>query len=127
MTTFAAAKNANLSKVVATNIYSTILAGIQNNLTVRKTQSESATQASPWLPAPAMTLEPKERLADIFEVDSIKEISDLPGLEIVKRLSCFEEICPSELDNEEDTSLQLFNLAGSSVIDGLASPTGLTR
>ena len=80
------------------NIYSTILAGIQNNLTVRKTQSESATQANSNR-LPKQAAEPREELEDIFEVESIKEICDLPGLEIVKRLSCFEEICPSEQDD----------------------------
>ena len=105
------------------NIYSSILAGIKNNLTVRKTQSESTTQVSPWLPS-ADTAEPKEELADIFEVDSIKEICDLPGLEVVKRLSCFEEICPSEQDDYED--MQISNMAGESVIDGHDSP-GIVR
>ena len=56
------------------NIYSTILAGTQN-LTVRKTQSENASQVSPWLPTPTVAGS-KEELADIFEVDSIKEICE---------------------------------------------------
>ena len=72
--------------------------------------------------------EPKEeQLEDIFEVESIKEISDLPGLEVVKRLSVFEEICPSDLDHEVDGHMQLSNFAGESAIDGLeASPAILT-
>ena len=63
----------------------------------------------------------EEQLADIFEVESIKEISDLPGLEVVKRLSVFEEICPSDLDHEVDGHMQLSNFAGGSVVDGLVS------
>ena len=101
------------------NIYSTILAGMQNNLTVRKTQSESATNVLTTLPTPAVVSKPKEELTDIFEVESIKEICDLPGLEVVKRLSVFEEICPSDLDREDEGMMQLSNVAGDSAVGGL--------
>ena len=67
----------------------------------------------------------EEQLADIFEVESIKEISDLPGLEVVKRLSVFEEICPSDMDHETDGLMQLSNIAGESVIDGLVTSPGI--
>ena len=101
------------------NIYSTILAGIKNNLTVRKTQSESAMNVLTTLPTPAVVNKPKEELTDIFEVESIKEICDLPGLEVVKRLSVFEEICPSDLDREDEGMMQLSNVAGDSAVGGL--------
>ena len=72
--------------------------------------------------------EKEAELEDIFEVESIKEICDLPGLDVVKRLSCFEEICPSELDEESDAMMQLSNAAADSTIGGLMSPmAGLSR
>ena len=100
-------------------------------MAVRKTQSESASLVALEPPRENMTAaaaEPQEeQLADIFEVESIKEISDLPGLEVVKRLSVFEEICPSDLDHEVDGHMQLSNFAGESVVDGLvSSPNILT-
>lgn len=69
-------------------------------------------------------IDQEAQLADIFEVDSIKEISDLPGLEVVKRLSVFEEICPSDLDHEADSLMQLSNFAGDTGLDGLACTSG---
>ena len=100
-------------------------------MAVRKTQSESAPLVT--LEPPSATIAtaaaepPEEQLADIFEVESIKEISDVPGLEVVKRLSVFEEICPSDLDHEVDGHMQLSNFAGGSVVDGLvSSPNILT-
>ena len=51
----------------------------------------------------------------------------MPGLEVVKRLSVFEEICPSELDKEIDGHMQLSNFTGEFAADGLvASPAILT-
>ena len=45
---------------------------------------------------------------EILETESIRDIceSDFPELKIIKRLSCFEEICPSEID-EYDEQVQL--------------------
>ena len=43
----------------------------------------------------------------------------MPGLEVVKRLSVFEEICPSDLDHEADSLMQLSNFAGDLGQDGL--------
>jgi hypothetical protein len=125
----------NQQPLKVVNIYSHILAGIQNNLTVRKTQSESNMQANQTSKMPSVTPvitayadEKDTELADIFEVESIKEICDLPGLDVVKRLSCFEEICPSELDEEYDAMMQLSNTAADSTIGGLTSPmAGLNR
>ena len=95
------------------NIYSHILAGIQSNLTLRKKRSEVVIQGSssqaqlPVTPVVTSGLENQPDLEDIFEVESIKEISDLPGLAVVKRLSCFENICPSDVDGDAPTMMRL--------------------
>ena len=47
----------------------------------------------------------------------------MPGLEVVKRLSVFEEICPSDLDHEADSLMQLSNFAGDLNQDGLPTRT----
>jgi hypothetical protein len=90
------------------NIYSTILAGIQN-LTVRKTQSEhTAVLGQTSQPTPIVTVSDEDALEDIFEeVESIKEICDLTDLKVIRRLSCFEEICPSSLNCDDSHSFYL--------------------
>lgn len=118
------------------NIYSTILAGIQNNLTLRKTQSEdasivltSAVKAPETVESQAASSAQKDQLQQIqlddlhleqiiIESESIGSFREnfmmcsgsgcdaaallLPELKIIKRLSCFEEICPSVHDNTTD-------------------------
>ena len=57
---------------------------------------------TPWSPTSAT--ERKNDNIDvegIFDSESIGKICQIPGLNIMKRLSCFEEICPSELDEAE--------------------------
>ena len=71
------------------NIYSTILAGIQ--LTVRKTQSEYSAQDSPKPRLPTISLQEVSE----EEPDVLPQVWDAPELQLIKRLSCFEEICPS--------------------------------
>ena len=41
------------------------------------------------------------QIIETQSIESIREICDAPELKVVKRLSCFEEICPSELDRTE--------------------------
>ena len=61
----------------------------------------------------------KQDLEEIFEADSIKEICDFPDLKVVKRLSCFEEICPSENDTH---MLSMLSCQAQAEADGLDSP-----
>ena len=62
----------------------------------------------------------KKDLEGIFEVDSIKEICEVPGLDVVRRLSCFEEICPSELDNAMAEESSFANVAQGPDMEGLS-------
>jgi hypothetical protein len=57
-------------------------------------------------------------LENIFEeASSSKDVCDIPELDFVKRLSCFEEICPSDQDSKE---LNLVTGDGSKVgVNGL--------
>ena len=54
------------------------------------------------------------QIIETQSIESIREICDAPELNVIKRLSCFEEICPSELDrmgdedqNEQDLMLPM--------------------
>ena len=50
-------------------------------------------------------------LEKIFEEDpSSQDLSDLPELRSVKRLSCFEEICPSNEDIEAAEDDEMYGL-----------------
>lgn len=82
---------------VNTNIYSTILAGIQNNLTLRRTQSEDTTAVA--LADAQKQLDDLHQIIETESIESIRDICDAaPELKAIKRLSCFEEICPSEVE-----------------------------
>ena len=71
-------------------------------MTVRRTQSEVMAQSV----AEQVEADGEKdklqgcELDSIFEADSIRELCDYPEVVSVKRLSCFEEICPSEFDEE---------------------------
>ena len=81
------------SPVKLTNIYSTLLAGFQS-LTVRRAQSETSESMQQWLTKkPDAEIEPKE-----VKLDEMSVIRELSELQVIKRLSCFEEICPSDQD-----------------------------
>jgi len=111
-----------------TNIYSTILAGIQN-VELCKTQSENESVATTELTASNVAI--TSNLEKIFEEESSSQaLSELPDLQSVKRLSCFEEICPSNeaFEDEDDGmyALKRFASEGVAALESLMmSPHGL--
>jgi len=71
------------------NIYSTLLAVIY--LPLKRVQSENRSGVSQWQTRPE-----EDDLENIFEeASSIKDVCDFPELSVIKRLSCFEDICSS--------------------------------
>lgn len=55
----------------------------------------------PWVSSPNLMRDAPFDLQEIFEEDSVKELyEEVPALKVAKRLSCFESICPSELDGD---------------------------
>lgn len=76
-------------------IYSQILFGIQN-LTLRKANSEAiANERNLTVGAVKFDMEDDLKDHDRESKNSEEQILDVPELRLVKRLSCFEMICPN--------------------------------
>ena len=103
-----ASSNSEISSPVKiVPIYSQILYGIQN-LTLRKANSEAiANERNLTLGAVRFELgedldDDEDRQSKIYE----EQILDVPELRLVKRLSCFEMICPNTHDDQFKCNLE---------------------
>jgi len=97
------------SLALVTNFYSTILASFAASLTVMHSKSEGAAR-----PAPVRESSVSGQLRETSEAESREEWGDSSERKSVKRLLCFEKICPESVDDPEADQYDLFLHASGS-------------